>query len=281
MKIKTALILCAGFGKRLNPITLSTPKPLLKVNNLSMLENCINMIVSLGIKKIILNTFHLSEQIDNFLKDKNFSVDIKKVEDGKEILNTGGGILNMINNSQDDDYLIFNPDTLWKENYLNEINQMQKFYYSNQLNNILLVVNKDLSYDKNLIGDFQLKDNLLSKNSDKNFIYIGCQILNKSLFKKYKINNFPISKVWNELLNKKQLNGFESSNKFYHLSNLEIFKKTKRLLALSLSRYLQLFISNFLLNSINKGFPVGISKSDICLLSNLNKYLHKARIEFP
>ena len=143
MKIKTALILCAGFGKRLNPITLSTPKPLLKVNNLSMLENCINMIVSLGIKKIILNTFHLSEQIDNFLKDKNFSVDIKKVEDGKEILNTGGGILNMINNSQDDDYLIFNPDTLWKENYLNEINQMQKFYYSNQLNNILLVVKLD------------------------------------------------------------------------------------------------------------------------------------------
>ena len=227
MKIKTALILCAGFGKRLNPITLSTPKPLLKVNNLSMLENCINMIVSLGIKKIILNTFHLSEQIDNFLKDKNFSVDIKKVEDGKEILNTGGGILNMINNSQDDDYLIFNPDTLWKENYLNEINQMQKFYYSNQLNNILLVVNKDLSYDKDLIGDFQLKENLLSKNSDKNFIYIGCQILNKSLFEKYKINNFPISKVWNELLNKKQLNGFESSNKFYHLSNLEIFKKLK------------------------------------------------------
>ena len=227
MKIKTALILCAGFGKRLNPITLSTPKPLLKVNNLSMLENCINMIVSLGIKKIILNTYHLSEQIDNFLKDKNFSVDIKKVEDGKEILNTGGGILNMINNSQDDDYLIFNPDTLWKENYLNEINQMQNFYYSNQLNNILLVVNKDLSYDKNLIGDFQLKDNLLSKNSDKSFIYIGCQILNKSLFKKYKINNFPISKVWNELLNKKQLNGFESSNKFYHLSNLEIFKKLK------------------------------------------------------
>lgn len=227
MKIKTALILCAGYGKRLNPITLSTPKPLLKVNNVTMLENCINLIISLGIKKIILNTFHLSKQIKNFLKDKKFSADIRIVEDGTRILNTGGGILNMINNSQDDNYLVFNPDTLWKENYLNEINQMQSFYYSNQLNNILLVANKNLSYDKNFKGDFQLKDNLLSKNSNKNFIYIGCQILNKNLFKEYKVYNFSISEVWNELLKKKQLNGFESFNKFYHLTNLEIFKKLK------------------------------------------------------
>ena len=227
MKIKTALILCAGYGKRLNPITLSTPKPLLKVNNVTMLENCINMILSLGIKKIILNTFHLSEQIKNFLNDKKFSADIRIVEDGTEILNTGGGILNMISNSQDDDYLVFNPDTLWKEHYINEINQLQNFYYSYQLSNILLVANKNLSYDKNLKGDFQLKHNLLSKNSDKDFIYIGCQILNKNLFKKYKVYNFSISEVWNELLNKKQLNGFESFNKFYHLTNLEIFKKLK------------------------------------------------------
>ena len=59
MKINTALILCAGFGKRLNPLTLKTPKPLLKLNNLTMLENCINLNVKLGVKKIFLNTFHL------------------------------------------------------------------------------------------------------------------------------------------------------------------------------------------------------------------------------
>ncbi len=227
MRIKTALILCAGFGKRLNPITLTTPKPLLKINDVTMLENCINLIISLGIKKIILNTFHLSNKIFNFLNDKNFSADIKIVEDGKEILNTGGGILNMINNSEDSDYLILNPDTLWKENYVNEINKMQSIYYSKKLSNILLVVNKDLSYDKNLSGDFELKNNLLNKNLNQNFIYIGCQILNKSLFKRYKIYNFSISEIWHELLKKNQLYGFESINKFYHLTNLEIFKKLK------------------------------------------------------
>ena len=72
MKINTALILCAGLGKRLNPLTLVTPKPLLKLNNVAMLENCINMLIKLGIKKIILNTFHLSDQIFEFIKKKKF-----------------------------------------------------------------------------------------------------------------------------------------------------------------------------------------------------------------
>lgn len=227
MKIKTALILCAGFGKRLNPLTSSIPKPLLKINNITMLENCINVIIRLGINKILLNTFHLSNQIIDFIRDKNFSIDIEIFEDGKEILNTGGGILNLMSNSQDDDYLIFNPDTLWNEYYVSEINKMQSLYFSNQLSNILLVVNKDLSYDKNLNGDFEFKNNLLNKNLNKNFIYTGCQILNKDLFNKYGVKNFSISEVWNELLKKDKLNGFESFNKFYHLTNLEIFKKLK------------------------------------------------------
>ena len=72
MKINTALILCAGFGKRLNPITLDTPKPLLKLNNATILETCINLIENIGIRKIIINTFYLNDKISNFLKNKNF-----------------------------------------------------------------------------------------------------------------------------------------------------------------------------------------------------------------
>ena len=97
MKINTALILCAGLGKRLSPLTLDIPKPLLELNNKTMLENCINLIIKLGIKKIYLNTFYLSGQIFDFIKSKNFPINIEIIEDGKEILNTGGGILNMMN----------------------------------------------------------------------------------------------------------------------------------------------------------------------------------------
>ncbi len=226
MKINTALILCAGFGRRLTPLTLKKPKPLLELNNVTLLESCINMIIKIGVKKIFLNTFYLSDQISEFIEKKRFPIEITILEDGKEILDTGGGILNMINNSNDNDFLIFNPDTLWSDDYIEEINQMQNFYYTKKLDNLLLLVNKELSFDKTMTGDFKLNHNIINKDNDENnFIYIGCQILNKDLFINYKVESFPVSKIWSDLLRKGKFNGFESLKNFYHLTNLDIFKK--------------------------------------------------------
>ena len=230
MKINTAIILCGGFGKRLNPITLKTPKPLIELKNITMLENCINIIIDLKIKKVLINIFHLGEQISNFIKEKKFPIDIEIIKDGDKILNTGGGILNMMNYSQDENFLIFNPDTLWKKDYISEINKMESYYFQNNLDNILLVVNKRLSFDEKLKGDFNMIDNILKKkDGDKNFIYIGCQILNKNLFRQYKVESFPINEIWDSLLIQEKLNGLESLNKFYHLTNLETFKKLEDL----------------------------------------------------
>ena len=229
MKINTALILCAGLGKRLNPLTLKIPKPLLVLKNISMLERCINMIQELGIKKILLNTFYLENQITEFVKKKNFTIDIEIIEDGKKILGTGGGILNMIRQTQEKDFIIFNPDTMWDKNYILEINKMEDFYFLNNLNNILLITDKKRSFDISLKGDFDLKNNLLKNSKYNNFIYIGCQILNKNLFIKYQIESFPISKIWNELLDTNSLNGFQSLSNFFHLTDLETFKKLKDL----------------------------------------------------
>ena len=229
MKINTALILCGGLGKRLNPLTLTKPKPLLVLDEITILERCINIIIKFGAKKIFLNTFHLGNQIFEFIENKKFPIDVQIIEDGKEILNTGGGILNMIENSKENDFIIFNPDTLWHKYYSGEISKMQDLYFSKKLDNLLLLVNKRLSFDKNLKGDFNLKNNSLEINKDNDFIYIGCQILSRSLFEKYKVHSFSISEIWNELLKNNKLNGFESSNKFYHLTNLEIFKKLKDL----------------------------------------------------
>lgn len=229
MKINTALILCAGFGKRLNPITLNTPKPLLEIKDVSMLEKCINLIEKLGIQKILINTFYLKDQFSVFLNSNDFNTDIKIIEDGEHILETGGGIQNMIQNSNENDFIIFNPDTIWSDNYKDEILKMEKIYFSEKLENILLLANKKLSFDKKLKGDFNLKNNLINKESEKEFIYIGCQIINKKLFTRDKIENYSILEIWNNLLDQKKLYGYESQNDFYHLTDLDIFKKLKDL----------------------------------------------------
>ena len=229
MRIKTALILCAGFGKRLNPITLSTPKPLLEIKDINMLERCINLIEKLGIKKILINTFYLKDQFLIFLDNKNFNLDIKIIEDGEYILDTGGGIQNMIRDSIENDFLIFNPDTVWSNNYKDEILKMEELYFSKKLENILLLANKKLSFDQKLKGDFNLKNNLINKEPEKDFIYIGCQIINKKLFIRGKKENYSILEIWNNLLDQKKLYGYESQKDFYHLTDLDIFKKLKDL----------------------------------------------------
>ena len=225
MKINTALVLCAGYGKRLNPLTLKNPKPLLKLNNLTLLENTINLIKKLGINEIKLNTFFLKDQIKIFIEEKNFDVKIDIIEDGNEILDTGGGIFNMINSLNEENFMVFNPDTVWSIVYLNCIKEMENFYFLKKIQNILMVVNKDLSFDKNLRGDFDLLDNQLNKKKLNQYIFTGCQIINKKVFASIKNKSFSILQIWNDLIKENKLYGYESKNKFYHVTDLEIYNK--------------------------------------------------------
>ena len=229
MKINTALILCAGFGKRLNPITLTKPKPLLEIKEVTMLEKSINLIKELGINKIFINTFYLKDHFLNFIKNKNFNLDIHIIEDGEYILDTGGGILNMITHSSENDFMVFNPDTIWSNEYRDEIIKMEEIYFSKKIENILLLVNKNLSFDQNLTGDFNLSNNLILKKDNLDFIYIGCQILNKKIFTNQTLSKFSILNIWKKLIDEKKLYGFESKQKFYHLTDLNTFNKLKDL----------------------------------------------------
>ena len=225
MKIKTALILCAGFGKRLLPLTSKTPKPLLKIKNITLLERTLNIIKQLEIKNVKINTFHLENEIVNFLSNYKSNINIDIIKDGKDILDTGGGIINLIKSSTEDDFIVFNPDTIWDLKYKDELGKMIEYYYSNKLNNLLLVVNKNKSFDKRLKGDFELKNSNLVKYKEKNYIYIGCQIINKKIFQNITEKSFSISKIWNTEIDKNNLNGFESKEDFIHVTDLEIYNK--------------------------------------------------------
>ena len=225
MKIKSALILCAGYGKRLQPITNDIPKPLLKIKNINLLDNTLKFIQSLGINNIKINTFYLGEKIKNFVESKNYPLNIDIVNDGEKILDTGGGIYNLIKDDKEENFLTFNPDTLWNSKDIEIVENMQKYYFKNKIKNLLMVVKKNKSFDTRFKGDFTLKNYKLSKDINNDFIYTGCQIFNKKIFNNINKKIFSMTEIWNQLLIEKELYGFESSNKFLHITDIEIFKK--------------------------------------------------------
>ena len=226
--IKKAMILAAGFGKRLKPLTDNCPKPLLKVDDETLLFNTIRFLENLGIEQVVINVHYLREKIISYIKKKKFKCTINIVEEKKIILDTGGGVLNVINHFSNEAFVIINPDTLWNKNYVNEFKLMENNLIQNKKTKcVLLVVNKKKSFDKSFKGDFNLKSKLINRNRENElrFIFTGLQIIKPEVFNDFKKGSFSINKIWNQLIKKNELYGLESNIDFFHISTLEIYKK--------------------------------------------------------
>ena len=185
----------------------------------------------LGIEEIVINTHYLSDQINEFIKNKKFDAKISLIHEDKKILNTGGGVLNAAKNFKNDPFFVLNPDTIWSRNYLKHFAIMEKIYFEMNCKAVLLVVHKDKSFDKNMSGDFNLKDNLLNRSDEnRNYIYTGCQILNNTVFGENKIDSFSMNVIWDVLIKSKKLTGVKIDEEFFHVTNLKIYEQIKKLI---------------------------------------------------
>ncbi len=224
MNIKYGMILAAGLGKRMHPITLKTPKPLLKINNFTLLERAINLMIIHGVREIIINVHHLPDQIKSFINNKKFKVKIRVSNEEDLLLDTGGGVLKGTENFGENPFFVINPDTIWSKNYLEEVRSLEKIYFKNKKPTLLLV-NKKLSIDPSFNGDFNLNNEKISKDSQNQFIFTGLQITNRSFLISEKLKVFSMNKIWNRLIKDKNLYGLESNQKFYHLNTFDMYNK--------------------------------------------------------
>ena len=229
--IERAIVLAAGFGKRVLPLTNTTPKPLLKINNISLLTNTLNFLKKSGIKHFAINTHHLGEQIENFAESNKGIYDIKIFKE-KEILGTGGGIRNALSFFQDKPFISINSDTIWSDEYLSPLKNLYKSFTKFNANSGLLMIQRENSFDKTLKGDFTVKSEpfLFRQAGDtNNLIFTGCQIINPILLKDKKNENFSIQPVWDEAIADNKMVGEVAQNIFYHVTDLTIYEKLKKL----------------------------------------------------
>ena len=224
MNVKHAMILAAGLGTRMKPLTLEIPKPLIKVRGKSLLERSINLLENHGVEQITINVHYLAAQVEKFIS--NFKTKVKMViSDEKDLLlDTGGGLKEGTKIFGKNPFFVLNPDTLWLNDYLGEMKSLEKIYFESK-KPCLLLVNKRLSFDTSFKGDFNLKNNIVSKDTKNNFIFTGLQLLDRNYLGPINKKVFSMNEVWNNLINNNKLLGLESSQKFYHLNTEEMYNK--------------------------------------------------------
>ena len=223
MKIKHGMILAAGLGKRMQPITLKTPKPLIQIGGKNLLDRALELLINHGVDDIVINVHHLADQIKDFINKKKYKVKISVFHEQEMLLDTGGGILNATKSFKKP-LVVINPDTLWSNAYLSELSDLEDLYFKHK-KACLLLVNKNLSFDSSFNGDFNLKDGIVSRDNSNELIFTGLQILDHSVFNSIKDKIFSMNNIWNNLISNKLLIGIESKQKFYHLNTKEMLDK--------------------------------------------------------
>ena len=228
MKIKHGMVLAAGLGRRMHPITTQTPKPLLTIGGKTLLERAINLLTNHGVEEISVNIHHLGDQIEKYLSSFKTKANIKISIEKNLLLDTGGGIQKGTREFNDNPFFVINPDTLWSEKYSQEIQFLEKEFFDNRKPCVLLV-KKELSFDSSFKGDFNLNNKIVSKAEKNLYIFTGLQVIQRKNLNFVNKDVFSMNEVWTKLISENNLYGLESYQKFYHLNTLEMFEKVSYL----------------------------------------------------
>jgi len=188
-KIRKALILAAGFGNRLRPLTEKIPKPLLSVQGITMLERTIRKLVAVGVEEIIVNTHYHAEQIHDFLKNYKASNICLHYEYESEILDVGGGVKNVMEKySSGEPMLIMNSDILLE----GSLRLLVDAWQEEKMHALLLLCQKPKGR-----GDFDLAANnkIIRQTTGGRFTWTGVSIMHPQIFSHFNGKKFHITDI--------------------------------------------------------------------------------------
>ncbi len=229
--ISQAMIFSAGLGKRMLPLTQSIPKPLVKINNKSLLKNNIEKFIESKFRNIVINAYHHSDKIINETK----MFESVKVIVEAERLETGGGLLNAIKEKyfwENTPIVLLNGDIFWYDKNYKSIDKIISLWNPNKMDMLLCLKRKEDFFGYNGNGDFDLQsdDDLVSKlkkNQNPLYAYTGMQIINQDIIKNVKKSYFSLNEQIMRSLEKKRLFGYIDQNQWFHIGTVEDLKKFK------------------------------------------------------
>jgi MurNAc alpha-1-phosphate uridylyltransferase len=226
----SGMILAAGFGKRMMPLTKELPKPLIDINGITLLDNAIDFLKKLGCRQIIINTHYHPLKIEKSINRRKDFNDIELIYE-KEILDTGGAVKNAAPYCKNQNLLIINSDIFWRQENIVDAKLLINSCLSNKLP-YLLLAEKDKSFGIfKSEGDFILnkKKILRFKEGQDIFFYSGMQMTTLDIFNNFSKKNFSFNDVWDDLIAKEKLCGEIMKTNWYHVGDVNGLAIVKKL----------------------------------------------------
>jgi len=223
-EIKRAMILAAGLGTRMAPLTLEKPKPLIALNGKPLIDYCIDRLIQNGINFIVVNVHYLADQIIAHVqarqaREKNVEFRISDERDA--ILESGGGIARSLSHFNGEPFLTYNSDSLWVEGMGSAIGRMKTRWNAENMDALMLLApcTRAIGYEER--GDFLMDPwGALKRRPERDlapFVWTGLQIVHPRLFEGAPSGRFSINPLWDKAMAKGRLYGVRLDGVWIHV----------------------------------------------------------------
>ena len=226
--IKHAIILAAGLGKRMLPLTNELPKPMVKIKGKPIIKHLIDLLDQIGIEKICVNVHYKSELLSDYLESiKNKTILISDETD--ELLDTGGGIKKAFDLLEEDNSFVFNSDILWNDVHVGQLRNMSEKFSTKDMDALLGLshINKLEGYDG--LGDFCFTDSQIveryKQGNENPYVYSGVQIIKKNLLNSISEAVFSVNIAWDIAIKLNTLYGFKLEHQIKHIGTTKMVEK--------------------------------------------------------
>jgi len=230
-EIASAMIMAAGLGKRMRPLTATRPKPLVKVAGKAMIDHCLDKLWDAGISDLVVNVHYLPDALEAHLKAVNYPFNIRISDERHELMETGGGLVQAQKLIDEDVFFCINSDNLWTDGPKNSLQRLADRWDEKDMDALLLLVPQTAAYNYRGSGDFKLDDlgrvARRSPNRQAPYIYSGIQLLSKRLLIDPPLGPFSTNILWDRAIEQGRLYGLVHEGEWFEVGSPEAIKPTE------------------------------------------------------
>lgn len=232
--ITRAMIMAAGLGTRMRPLTNDRPKPLVEVHGKALIDHAIGRLAAAGVKLIVVNVHHHAQMLRDHLAKRN---DVKVVisDESDALLDSGGGIAKAMALFEGEPFFTHNSDSVWVEGTGRALDRMKAMWNPDTMDSLMLVAPTVNARCYEGRGDFMMDaDGRLTRVPEHRvapFVWIGVQILHPRLFEGAPEGKFSINPLWDKAIEKGRLYGIRLDGIWMHIDRPEAVKDAERFLA--------------------------------------------------